>query len=113
MKLFITQDQMDELSPSEKEFIRIWREHKKYNQSHPLSFGECVELLVAYSYNLHHEDSLYQEGESFFDNILRNKQSIFAWDGTEPIDILFYEAKIHIKKRLYSGRTFNDEEVII
>lgn len=96
MKLFIP---LSDLTPDEQGFITTWRQNKGYKQNEPLSFGECVELTIALSYNLHQE---WSDGRTF-NYILTHPESLLAWDGEEAIDIFFYEFREQYKKRLAQG----------
>lgn len=86
----------EDITPKELEFIMVWKRRKFHNDLPTLTIGETIELLIATTYNLHkdHSDS------RFFNNILSNNESAIAWDGDQLIDILFYEARIAIRKRL-------------
>lgn len=95
MKQFIDLPQQ-QLTTSETHFITLWKTRKNYDDYTRLSVGECIELLIATTYNLHYD---YSDAR-FFNFILTNNESLIAWDGSELIDILFYELRLAIKKRL-------------
>jgi len=76
-------------------FIAQWKQIKGYPSPQTLTIGEIIELLIATSSHLHHEES---DGR-FFNNIMINNESVISWDGDELIDILLYEAIESIKKR--------------
>lgn len=88
-----------------KEFIHIWKYKKKYPQDSKLSIGECIELLIATTFNLRYENS---DGR-FFNKILSNSESVIAWEGEELIDILFFDVKRAILQRLSRSGTFTSE----
>ncbi len=90
------------------EFISIWKRRKKYSPEPSLTLGECIELLIATTYNFHKEES---DGR-FFNNALTNNESSILWDGEELIDILFYELIETIKHRLARNGTFTQEVVL-
>ncbi len=104
MKLFLSLAQMREMTTAEREFIDLWRTRKGYNNAEPLSLGECLELLIATSRNMHKDWS----DSRFFNNIMTNKESLLAWDGEELIDILWYEARQQIKKLM--AKTYSEPE---
>lgn len=106
MKQFIP---LTELTDHEYQYLTMWRGRKQYNLTADLSVGECIELLIAFSYNLHFE---FSDGR-FFNNILINGESVIAWDGIAPqnelIDILWHEARTALLKRMRSVSTFSEE----
>lgn len=101
MKQFINLSN-EPMTEYERLFIMLWKKNKKYEDYRVLSLGECLELIIATTYNLHHEES----DTRFFNHILTNDESLIAWEGTELIDILFFEALQGIKKRLASSYQF-------
>ncbi len=86
-------------------FIDTWKKRKKYDEAQTLTIGQCMELMIGVSYNLHFEES---DGR-FFNKILTNAESLVGWDGEELIDILFYELVTTIQKRIASSGTFSEE----
>jgi hypothetical protein len=80
--------------------IHLWQQVKGYPVIDEVSIGDCIELLIATTYNLHHEDVAH----GVFNNLLTNTESIVGWDGKELIDILYFELITAIKKRLGSGK---------
>jgi hypothetical protein len=85
-----------------KDFILLWKQTKGYSNPDSLDVGEVIELLIATSHNLRHEES---DGR-FFNNILMNEESLIAWEGEELIDILFYEVIQNIRHRLKTSKMF-------
>lgn len=102
MKLKLLPKDYDQMSPTAKRFIDVWKQRKGYTDEF-LSLGEVIELLMATTYTFYKEDSAGQ----FFNNLLTHDESAIGWDGDELIDILFYEVCQNIKKRISGGRTFN------
>lgn len=101
MKQFVTFTEHD-LTLNEKEFLFIWKK-RKYNDENPyLTIGECLELLVALTSNLKFDMS---DGR-FFNNMLINTESIVGWEGKELIDILFYELKLALRRKLATSYVF-------
>lgn len=87
-----------------RDFIMAWKFNKGYGDTHTLTVGECMELLIAITPNLHVE---YSDGR-FFNKSLINSESSIQWEGEELIDILFYEIEQNIKARIGRQGTFND-----
>lgn len=102
MKQKIRNHEWQQLSKKGQEEILYWLKLKNY---HELNLGTCIELLADVSHNLHTEDS---DGR-FFNNILINDESVFGWDGIEPITIIWYEIVKNIKKLLAHGRTLQEK----
>lgn len=86
------------LTENEISLIRIWKKRKYNNTENTLTLGEVIELLIAYSFNLHKEES----DTRFFANILINADSLIGWEGEnlELIDVLFYELSQTLRKHL-------------
>ncbi len=83
-------------------FVRLWKQKKHYDLSNNLTIGQLLELIIATSTNLHKEDS---DGR-FFNHILKNDESLVAWDGDELADTLLYQALENIKKRCSTTNIF-------
>ena len=97
---------LHEVTPAVSKFILLWKKRKGYDQTETLTIGECIELLVATTYNLHLEDS---DGR-FFNKILTNSESSVSWDGDELVDILIYEVIHAVYSRIAKSGTFNEIE---
>lgn len=95
------------LSPDVTTFILLWKKRKGYGEDLTLTLGQCIELLVATTYNLHYEES---DGK-FYNKLLLNDETVIGWDGEELIDILFYEVIQAVRMRLNKGGTFNESIV--
>jgi hypothetical protein len=81
-------------------FITHWKQKKGYSSPDQLLLGEVIELLIATTRNLHHEDG---DGR-FFNHLLTNNESSVGWDGQELIDILYYEVQEALKKLFSNSR---------
>jgi len=101
MKQEITETQWAEMSKSGQDLISAWKHNKGYT-SPLLTLGQCIEFMVAISYNLHFDNS---DGR-FFNKILINNESVIAWEGDELIDILWFEITKILQFRL--SRTFSE-----
>lgn len=83
--------------------ITDWKKRKGYTDTPTLTLGYCIEYLTGISRNLHLE---FSDGRTF-NHILINNESVFGWDGEEPIDILFHEIVATLKKRIAASGTHN------
>jgi len=108
MKQVLEKPEYDAADPFVLSFAETWKKRKGYT-TETLSLGECIELMVAVSYNLHHD---WSDGR-FFNHILTNELSIIAWDGEEPIDVLWYEIIIAMKRRIANAGTTTVETDIL
>lgn len=104
MKLIVELTE-DNSSPAVRRFISLWKTRHQYKNLTELTLGEALELLVAVSYTVYHEDS---DGR-FFNTIIRGEELLIAWDGDELIDITLFEICQNLKHRFASGRIFSDE----
>lgn len=100
MKQLLDKSQFDEAPDFVRSFVTAWKQRKGYT-TETLTLGECIELMIGVSYNLRKDDS---DGR-FFNYILTNELSIVAWDGEEPIDVLWYEIIIAMKRRVATAGT--------
>jgi hypothetical protein len=91
--------------PRVVEFIRIWMERKGY--SGDLTIGYCLELLIGITQNFHTDHSVGR----FFNHVLENEESAISFDGEELLDILYYELRKAILKRLSISRVFPDTTI--
>src|ERR1035437_823665 len=81
---------------SVQHFITTWKRLKHYPQTDYLTVGECIELLISTTRNMHKDDSVGR----FFNNMLDNGESIIGYDGKELLDILKYQVVQAIQKKL-------------
>jgi hypothetical protein len=100
----IQEKSLTETTPQIAEFILSWKRNKGYSPTFKITLGECQELLVAITPNLHID---FSDGR-FFNKSLINAESSFQWDGDEPIVILFYEIEQNIIQRSARQGTLND-----
>lgn len=81
--------------PSVRLCFLLWKKYKGYDDSFP-HLGHLWEMIDVFSTNHKRE---WSDGR-FFGHLIQNKESSMAWEGNEPLDILYYELVTIIKKRL-------------
>jgi hypothetical protein len=83
---------------SVQHFITTWKRLKHYPQTDYLTVGECWELLVSTTRQLHRDEI----ASGVYDRALVDDEGeyILAWNGEQPLDLLFYKVVRAIKKRL-------------
>ena len=96
MKLSTTSFEFDQLPIYNRLFLAMWKLKKGYPPTKEFSFGEVIELSLALTNDLSHEDS---DGRTF-NNILKYDEVILGWEGQEPLDITFYELNQKLRRRL-------------
>lgn len=97
MKMTTTIKDFDQLPYLNKLFFLLWKQKKGYRIIKECDFGQLLELSFAVTQDLRFETSAEKTA---FNNILEYKEILIAWDGVEPIDILFYELNEKLKRRI-------------
>jgi hypothetical protein len=96
MKLSTTSQEFNELPHLTQVFLLAWKEKKGYALTKEFSMGELIELAAAVTSDLQFDES---DGRTF-NNCIRYNEVSIAWDGIEPIEILWFELTQKIKRRI-------------
>lgn len=88
-------------------FVSVWKRNKGYGEELTVNVGQCIELLIAVSYNFSKENSTGR----FFNNALINEESFLGWDGDELIDILFFEVMKNLAMRIRTNKLFGESSL--
>jgi hypothetical protein len=98
MKQFITASQWNELPFKGKIYTNHWKIQKGY-RNHYLELGQCLELAAEISHRLYKDEILH----GTFNYVLDMEEYFLAYDGDEPIEIMWFKIVETIKKRLAKG----------
>jgi hypothetical protein len=106
MKLKTSKIEFDSLPVLNRLFIALWKSKKGYTSDKELSFGELVELSLALTNHLEYDSPALR---TTFNNALHYEEIQVAWDGKQPIDILFYELNQKLKRRIVQYLVVNSK----
>lgn len=106
MKLRITSSDFDNQPLLNRYFFARWLDLKNYRVTKEMEFGQLVELAFSITNDLHFDDS--EEYTGVFNNFLKYREIRIAWDGKEPIDVLFYELNEKLKRRINQHLVVSD-----
>ncbi len=97
----------EDLTEHEREFLKLWKLRKYQDDTTILTVGDCLELLIALE-GQRHEVSVIDEllGGSYFNNVLVTEDLILAYEGDELLDILFYNVRKALRRRLSRSQFF-------
>jgi len=96
MKLKTLESEFDELPVYNKLFLARWKEKKGYTLTKEFEFGQLAELALALTNDLNFEDS---DGR-VFNNILKYEEFLLAFEGKQPISILWHEVNTKLRRRI-------------
>lgn len=104
MKLKISQTEFNNQPVLNRYFLIRWQELKKREVTPFWRRDEMDEVLIALGGNFKTDTSLERQrsdGEStFFNNVLDMSEYLLAWDGGEPIDIVFYKLNEKLRRTI-------------
>ncbi len=97
MKLKTSESEFNELPVLNQLFLAEWKLRKGYTPSKECDFGQLVELALALTNDLRFETP---SEHTTFNNSLQYDEILIAWEGGEPISILFFELNKKLRRRI-------------
>lgn len=94
MKLVILKEEFESQPLLNQLFLALWKQKKGYHDD--LSLSQLIELACALTPDLSFDDS---DGR-VFNNSLHYGEFHIAWDGSEPLDVLWFELNQKLKRRI-------------
>ena len=102
MKLSTTPQEFDQLPIYNRLFLAMWKLKKGYAPVKECTFAEVLELAFALTNDLHY-DATVRDGPdeaAMFNNVLDYQEFLLAFDGDDPLGILWYKLNEKLRRRI-------------